>query len=113
VVRLFTYIFILGLLTADVHFSGFAQTTPTTDKMFEVQHNPGSDFLTIKIFGNQPNLDKFVMMNLIGRSVADKKYNLGDELIRVTELSNLPNGLYVVTARDKNGKLLSSVKFYL
>ena len=52
-------------------------------------------------------------MNLIGRSVKEKTYTLGEEYVIFNDLAMLPSGLYVMLAKDKTGKLLSSVKFYL
>jgi hypothetical protein len=109
--KLFTYLLIILALAIGPMPISMAQST--ADKMFEVQHNQGADIVKVKVFGNQPNLDKFILMNLIGRNIKEKEYKIGEEFVIFSELATLPTGLYVILARDKNGKLISSVKFYL
>jgi hypothetical protein len=109
--KIFKYILIIIALAFGQMPLSIAQST--SDKMFEVQHNQGADIVKVKVFGNQPNLDKFILMNLIGRNIKEKEYKIGEEFVIFSELATLPTGLYVILARDKNGKLISSVKFYL
>jgi hypothetical protein len=90
----------------------YSQTSNTV-KLFEVFHTPGASQLTIKVNGSPSNLDKFFIMNLIGKTMKQIIYKLNDNEILVSDINNMPQGLYIVLARDKSGKLLSSVKIYL
>ena len=110
--KIFTYILLLLFIGINSNIIAIAQTSGN-DKMFEIQHNQGTDVVKVKVFGAQPNLDKFILMNLIGRSVKEKTYTLGEEYVIFNDLAMLPSGLYVMLAKDKTGKLMSSVKFYL
>jgi hypothetical protein len=92
---------------------GMLAQSPQAPKLFVVNHTPGSDRLKIVINGSQPNLDKFYLMNLIGKTLIVKPYLLNENEIEITELNSYTSGLYVILARDKTGKLLSSVKIYL
>ncbi len=95
-----------------IHSPTFAQTVKETEKIIEVRHNPNTDFIYVKVFGSQPTLDKFIITNIIGRVAKVKTYE-GNELQLINELGNLPNGLYVLIAKDKNGKTIATIKFYL
>ncbi len=110
--KIFTYILLLLFIGINSNSIAIAQTSGN-DKMFEIQHNQGTDVVKVKVFGAQPNLDKFILMNLIGRSVKEKTYTPGEEYVIFNDLAMLPSGLYVMLAKDKTGKLMSSVKFYL
>jgi hypothetical protein len=91
----------------------FSQSGKDTEKVFTVSHIQGADNLIITINGTQPNLDRFFMVNLIGRSVREVVYPKGEERVNVSNLSLLPPGMYILIAKDANGKTMATVKFYI
>ena len=71
-----------------------------------------SNFIVVKFSNTKSGTDKIFIMNLIGRSMVEHQYS-GEESMIINEVSSLSNGLYIVIAKDANGKILDSSKFML
>jgi hypothetical protein len=86
---------------------------PPTEKFIQLLYTPGNSSIIIKIIAPNSQITKIEIANLIGRSVRSKPYNNVDDKITMSDLSDLPNGIYLVLAKDKDGKIVDSSKFVL
>lgn len=86
---------------------------PPAEKIIQVLYTSNTSFLTIKILQSNSGIVKFEIANLIGRPVKQKLYEGPDERIVINDINDLPNGIYIILAKDKNGKILDSAKFIL
>jgi hypothetical protein len=78
-----------------------------------VYFNPGSNGFSVKITEPNNQIDKIVVMNLIGRELKSKEYVSGQDIINFTNLDEMPNGIYVVIVKDKNNKIIDSAKLVI
>lgn len=69
--------------------------------------------LTVKIVKPSIQVNTLELRNLIGRELQRKTLPLGGEFIQFTDMESYPNGLYVIIAKDANGKILESTKFVI
>lgn len=98
------YIFLL------VSFISLHLLAKEDDKSFSLWPVPvTSDVLTVKIT-THTNIASFEIRNLVGRKLQEKKYN-GEEELVFTDMSSYYDGIYVVVARDANGKIVETLKF--
>ncbi len=84
--------------------------TPSPDKVFDVIYEQGSPIIQLKVYGTPTNLEKFILVNLLGRKVKEKLYIKGVEILRFDDVTDLSTGLYVIIAKDFNGKTLATTK---
>lgn len=80
------------------------------DKLFSLWPVPlTTDVLTVKISAHT-NIATFEIRSVLGKKLQEKKYN-GEEELVFTDMSLYYNGIYVVVARDANGKIVETLKF--
>jgi hypothetical protein len=102
-------IILLGLLFLGP--TSIAQTTNEQVKVFDVIYAPGNATVRVKVIGEPATLDKFFLVNLIGRKLKEKSYTKGQEYVDFNELTEITSGIYIVVAKDKNGKVMGTAKF--
>jgi hypothetical protein len=105
---LFILFFFVGITSNTLSYAA-----PPADKLIQVLYTAGSASVVVKILTVTSGITKIEIANLIGRSVREKKYDNTDDKVSISEINDLPNGIYIVLAKDKNGKILDSSKFIL
>jgi hypothetical protein len=111
VVRLLKYILCIVAINFAAHTTTTAQLKQ--EKMFSVFYTQFDGSFSVKILKPNPEIDKIVIMNLIGRKMKEQLYVTGQEIITFTDLTEFPNGIYIVLIKDKNEKILESAKLVL
>lgn len=80
-------------------------------KMFSLYPVPlVSNTLTVKVHATVP-IATFELRSLIGKKLQEKKYNGTEAEVVFTDLSQYYSGIYVVVAKDGNGKIVETMKF--
>lgn len=69
-----------------------------------------SNTLTVKVHSTVP-IATFELRSLIGKKLQEKKYNGTEAEVVFTDLSQYYSGIYVVVAKDANGKIVETMKF--
>jgi hypothetical protein len=80
------------------------------DKLIQVRYIPGSPNLILKVNDVNSGIAQFEILTLIGRKIKIIKYQKGDELVTIQDINDFPEGIYIIIAKDVNGKILSSTK---
>ncbi len=90
-----------------------AYSNPPAEKMIDIIYAPGSSSVIVKMLVMGSPITKIQIANLIGRSVREKGYVNTDDKVVISDINDLPNGIYIILAKDKAGKILDSAKFIL
>lgn len=83
-------------------FAAFAQMEKRTENAaISIYPNPTTDYITIN---NEDAVKNIVLFNMVGRKMRTFTAEKGERY----EVSDLPNGLYVVQLFGKNNKVLTT-----
>jgi hypothetical protein len=107
---IFKYLVICVLAVFAMVNSAHAQTK--SDKIFNIIYSQTDGTFSVKILTPNANIDKIIVMNLIGRKMKEQQYQ-GQDIIYFTDIADMPSGIYVVILKDKNEKVLDSAKLIL
>ena len=80
--------------------------SPVQVETFKVSPNPASEFLRVE---NTLEVHTFEIVNLLGQKVRTLQTD-GAENFEIS-VSDLDQGIYILTGMDKNGKLVANAKF--
>jgi hypothetical protein len=80
------------------------------EKLMEVRYVAGSSQIVLKINDISTPIAQFEILSLIGRKVKVVKHNKGEELVTIQDIYDIPEGIYIIVAKDARGKILSSSK---
>jgi len=69
--------------------------------------------LTIKLNNFNSGIARIELRNLIGKKLIDKPFPAGSDEVYFEEMDSYPNGVYVVIAKDGNGKILETSKLII
>lgn len=69
--------------------------------------------LFVHINNTSASINTIELRNLIGKKMQEKTFPAGSDEIYFDDMDTYPNGLYVVLAKDANGKVLEINKFIL
>ncbi len=67
--------------------------------------------LSVQINYSGSSISSFEIRSLIGKKIQQKNIATGVDVISFDEMDVNPNGLYIVLAKDANGKVLEISKF--
>ena len=96
--RNFTFVFILFLFS----FTASAQMERKNDLVqVSVFPNPAADFIALN---NDDNAKNILVFNLIGRKLKHFDVEKGEHY----DISDLPNGLYMIQVVNKNNKVVTT-----
>lgn len=120
--RLFTYIILLSALAAFSANESYAQSFH--EQRFEIGNNagkmsvyptPASHFVNVAIpIGMRETVERIQIMDITGKVILEQKiWNKNVESVSFNNLSALANGIYIIAARDQEGKLLQSSKMVI
>jgi len=117
-VKFFTYVVALilafiGLAPAQTAFSSeFEQSYEfkVNVKKMSVYPTPSTNYVTISLpNGLRENTAKLEVMDITGRKVLEqKKYDPSTSEITFNNISDLPAGVYIISAVDQEGRILQS-----
>jgi hypothetical protein len=103
------YSFLLFLFLSINSFAGGDEV-----KLFSIYPVPlKSSRLFVKLNFIVPVVQKIEIRNLIGKKIQEKEFPIGSDQIYFDEIDANPNGVYIVLAKDANGKVLEISKFIL
>lgn len=82
------------------------------EKTITIYPVPANSYATVRLSPALRNeVDKVEIVNLIGRKMSEQVImNKQTTEISFTNLNELPQGIYIVVARDKFGKIVQSAK---
>lgn len=105
-----------GLGTADVAAQSNEKTIITNqDKTITVYPIPANTSVNVRLSASLRNeVDKVEIISLIGRKLTEQTIidrNTTD--ITFNNLNDVPQGIYMVVARDKGGKIIQSAKMVI
>ncbi len=81
-------------------------------KLFSVYPVPlKTSRLSVQINYSGSSISSFEVRSLIGKKIQQKNIAAGADLISFDEMDVNPNGVYIVLAKDANGKVLEISKF--
>ena len=93
---------ILAISFVLISFAAFAQMEKRTDNVvISIYPNPTTDYITVN---NEDAVKNIVLFNMVGRKMRTFTAEKGERY----EVSDLPNGLYVVQIFGKNNKVLTT-----
>jgi hypothetical protein len=113
---LLTLITFTGLTSGEASAQGNEKTIITNqDKTITVFPIPANNIVNIRLSSSLRNdVDKVEIINLIGRKLTEQTIidkNTTD--ITFNNLGDMPQGIYMVVARDKSGKIIQSAKMVI
>ncbi len=93
---------ILAMSFVFISLAAFAQMEKRSDNaVISIYPNPTTDYITIN---NEDAVKNIVLFNMVGRKMRTFTAEKGERY----EVSDLPNGLYVVQLFGKNNKVLTT-----
>ena len=113
---LLTLIAFTGLTSTEVSAQSSEKTIITNqDKTITVYPIPANNVVNIRLSSSLRNeIDKVEIINLIGRKLTEQPIiDKGTTDITFNNLSDMPEGIYMVVARDKSGKIIQSAKMVI
>ncbi|MFM2387411.1 MAG: hypothetical protein RL660_2168 [Bacteroidota bacterium] len=78
-----------------------------------VFYSSGSNSFSVKVSTTDDSVDKIVVMSLIGRKIKEQLFVKGQEIYTFSDMSDMPNGIYIVLIKDRNDKILGSAKLVI
>jgi hypothetical protein len=69
--------------------------------------------LFVKLNYNTPTVSKVEVRNLLGKKIQEKQFPFGSDEIFFDEMDTNPDGVYIVLAKDTDGKVLEISKFII
>jgi CRISPR/Cas system CMR-associated protein Cmr3 (group 5 of RAMP superfamily) len=72
-----------------------------------------SSVLKVDILQPTLSIASIELRNLIGRELQNKKRMGGTDFIEFQDMDTYPNGLYVIIAKDAQGKIIETTKFII
>jgi hypothetical protein len=113
---LLTLIALTGLTSTEVLAQSSEKTIITNqDKTITVYPIPANNVVNIRLSSSLRNeVEKVEIINLIGRKLTEQPIiDKGTTDITFNNLSEMPQGIYMVVARDKSGKIIQSAKMVI
>jgi len=113
---LLAFISFLGLSATEAAAQGNEKTILTNqDRTITVYPIPANSNVNIRLSTALRNeVEKVEIVNLIGRKLAEQTIiDRNTTEIAFTNLSEMPQGIYMVVARDKSGKIIQSAKMVI
>jgi hypothetical protein len=85
------------------------------DKTLTIFPIPANNRVTVRVSqGLRADVDKIQIVNLIGRVIAEQTIiDTNTTEITFNDLSDVAQGIYLVNARDKSGRLIQSSKMVI
>lgn len=85
------------------------------DKSITVYPVPANSIVNVRLSSGLRNeVDKVEIINLIGRKLTEQAIiDKSTTNITFNNLSDMPQGIYMVVARDKSGKIIQSAKMVI
>ncbi|HTO16180.1 MAG TPA: T9SS type A sorting domain-containing protein [Edaphocola sp.] len=106
-----------GISTFEVQAQSLEQQrfTNTIEKRVYAYPNPANNIVSIKLSSGLKSDAKTVdLISVIGRTVASQKVSTYEnEDLVFTNLNQLPEGIYIVTVKNAEGKILQSTKLMI
>lgn len=120
--RLFTYIFLLSAIAVFTASDAMAQSFH--EQRFEIGTNtgkmtvyptPATHFINVNIpVGMRETVERIQIMDITGKVILEQKiWNKNVESVSFNNLNSLANGIYIIAARDQEGKLMQSSKMII
>jgi hypothetical protein len=78
-----------------------------------VLYSSGSNSFSVVVSGADLIADKIVVMSLIGRKMKEQQYVKGQDIYKFYDMSDFPNGIYLVLVKDKNDKIIDTAKLII
>ena len=106
----------MGLSSAPVAAQSNEKTIITNqDKTITVYPIPASSSVNVRLSSSLRNdVEKVEIINLIGRKLTEQTIiDKSTTDITFNNLSDMPQGIYMVVARDKGGKIVQSAKMVI
>ncbi len=113
---LLTLVSFVGLSATKASAQGNEKTLITNqDRNITVYPLPASTSVNIRLSASLKNdVDKVEIVNLIGRKLTEQTIiDKSTTDITFNNLSEMPQGIYMVVARDKGGKIIQSAKMVI
>lgn len=113
---LLTLIAFMGLGSVDATAQSTEKTIITNqDRTITVFPIPANTNVNVRLSASlRSEVDKVEIVNLIGRKLAEQTIIDRSTIdITFTNLSEMPQGIYMVVARDKGGKIVQSAKMVI
>lgn len=87
----------------------------TAMKKMTVYPTPANNFVTVAIpVGLREDLDRIQILDISGRMVTEQRIlNKSIESVTFNNLSSLANGVYIIAARDREGRMIQSSKMII
>lgn len=110
---LITLSIVIGVATPTVYAqSDNRNLTNNYDKSIVAYPIPANTNVFIKLSASIKNEAKTIeLVNLIGRKIFETNVTSND--ISINNLSQYPEGVYMIVAKDANGKMLYATKMYI
>ncbi len=108
--KVYTYLLMLSM-TLLVVLNSTGAFAGDTDKRFNLFPVPAISYVQLQFISDAKDVDKVEIMNLVGKVVAEQPYYETTQY-RI-DLTNVPKGIYMITAKDKNGKVLQTSKLII
>lgn len=113
---LLTLIAFMGLGSAEVAAQGNEKTIITNqDRTITVYPIPANTSVNVRLSASLRNeIEKVEIINLIGRKLTEQTIiDKSTTDITFNNLGDMPQGIYMVVARDKGGKIVQSAKMVI
>ncbi|WP_118951188.1 T9SS type A sorting domain-containing protein [Taibaiella helva] len=113
---LLTLIAFVGLHATDAAAQGNEKTIITNqDRTITVYPIPANTSVNVRLSASlKTDVEKVEIINLIGRKLTEQTIiDKSTTDITFNNLSEMPQGIYMVVARDKGGKIIQSAKMII
>jgi hypothetical protein len=120
------FIYKLSILIALISFTGLASVEVSAqsnenkiisnqDRTITVYPIPANNVVSIRLSSSLRNdVEKVEIINLIGRKLTEQTIiDKSTTDITFNNLADMPEGIYMVVARDKSGKIIQSAKMVI
>ncbi|WP_118972605.1 T9SS type A sorting domain-containing protein [Taibaiella koreensis] len=113
---LLTLIAFVGLRSTDAAAQGSDKITITNqDRTITVYPIPANSSVNVRLSASlRTDVEKVEIINLIGRKLTEQTIiDKSTTDVTFNNLSEMPQGIYMVVARDKGGKIVQSAKMII